>query len=158
MSLKGAIPPWVLGVISALHLRDPRPLRLTDAGWAAALAFCDRARLTLTLRDRAQASMPAWVRERTARNAANNKLRLARLLDLYSSLAHFQFVALKGVTQTVLTGAPPESRVQYDLDLLVKPSDSRCAQQVFEHPADREVDAERLNVNMHRAHRLEGVE
>jgi len=121
MSLSGAIPPWASAVVAALHLRDPRPLRLSDADWFSALDFCDRARLTLTLRGRAPDSMPAWVQERTARNAANNALRLRGLLDLYRSLAHFQFVALKGVTQTVLTGAPPESRVQYDIDLYGPP-------------------------------------
>jgi hypothetical protein len=117
MSPKAAIPPWASAVLSALHLRDPQQPRLTDAEWSAALDFCDRSRLTLTLRDRARAHMPAWVEERTSRNATQNAVRLERLLDLYRSLAHFQLVALKGVSQSLLTGIPPDTRVQYDVDL-----------------------------------------
>src|ERR1700730_16619498 len=117
MSLKAAIPPWASAVLSALHLRNPQPPRLTDSEWSSALDFCDRSRLTLTLRDRARAYMPAWVEERTSCNAAQNAVRLERLLDLYRSLAQFQLVALKGVSQSLLTAIPPETRVQYDIDL-----------------------------------------
>src|ERR1700687_4420678 len=94
MSLKAAIPSWASAVLSALHLRNPQPPHLTDSEWSAALDFCDRARLTLTLRDRARTHLPAGVKERPSRNAAQNVVRLERLLDLYRSLAHFQLVAM----------------------------------------------------------------
>jgi hypothetical protein len=110
--------------MAALYLRDPQTealCRLSDADWHKALQFCDRSRLTLALRNRAGKAMPEWVQKRTDRNAGQNRERLERLRRLYRSLAAMlapiDFVVLKGISQTVLSGEHPEDRVQYDVDL-----------------------------------------
>jgi MFS family permease len=112
-------------VLAALHLREPRwqaLLDLSDADWRAALDFGDRSRLTLPLRNRAREHMPEWVRGRTDRDAEKNCERLRRLEEVYRMVAQrlagrVEFVVLKGITQTTLSGGRPEDRVHYDLDL-----------------------------------------
>jgi len=113
-------------VLAALHLRDPRrdPLsRLKDTEWRAALTFCDRSRLTLSLRGTARDGMPAWVQERTDSDAAKNQKRLVGIEATYRELAArleaagVDFVALKGITHGALFGIRPELRTQYDIDL-----------------------------------------
>lgn len=111
------IPPGPRAALSALHLDDPRPealARLTDDDWRAALAYTDRARLTLVLRDVARDAMPQWVRERVDSDAAKFALKTERFDRLYRDLhARLpEFVALKGRTHAALPG-----RVQYDVDL-----------------------------------------
>ena len=119
-----ALPHWASAAMDALHLRDPRtePLGgLSDADWRKALDFSDRSRLTLALRNRAREAMPEWVRARTDRNAAQNRDRLDRLCQVYRFLAaalpSIDFVVLKGISQTILSGERAEDRVQYDVDL-----------------------------------------
>lgn len=116
--------PESAAVWAALHLRHPQYealKQLSDAAWREALAFCDRARLTLALRDRARGSMPPWVQERVAGDAARNRDRLDRLRAAYTEIAKaldgIDFVLLKGPAQTALSGESPASRVQYDIDL-----------------------------------------
>jgi len=111
--------------MDALHLREPRTgtlLRLSEADWRAALDFCDRSRLTLALRKRACEHMPEWVRQRTDQDAEKNCARLRGWQDVYQTVARrlagrVEFIALKGITQTTLSGDGPEDRVHYDLDL-----------------------------------------
>ena len=113
-------------MLAALHLSEPRTdgLVLLDEGqWRKALAFCDRSRLTLALREKARDAMPHWVRERTDENASNNRQRLTRIENDYRELsgvleaASVEFLALKGITQCALFGGRPGLRPQYDIDL-----------------------------------------
>jgi Uncharacterised nucleotidyltransferase len=119
-------PVSAAAVLAALHFREPRTEALAqfdDRAWRAALKFCDRSRLTLALWETARESMPQWVRERTNENAAKNRQRLAQIEETYRELALLlrvdgvDFLALKGITQCALFGLPPDSRVQYDIDL-----------------------------------------
>ncbi len=120
------LPPGVAAVMAALHLREPRPERLSrlaDAEWREALDFCDRSRVTLLLRGRARECMPEPVRERTDGASVKNRERLRRIFALYGTLARrlgdagIEFVALKGITLASLCGSPLEDRMQYDIDL-----------------------------------------
>lgn len=113
-------------MLAALHLSEPRTdgLVLLDEGqWRKALAFCDRSRLTLALREKAREAMPHWVRDRTDENASKNLQRLTRIEGAYRELAGVleaagvEFLALKGITQCALFGGRPELRPQYDIDL-----------------------------------------
>jgi len=115
-------------VLAALHLSEPRTdalTRLTDAQWREALEFSDRWQLTLSLRRTARDAMPGWIRERTDRNGARNRERLARLEQLYRDLAAalaaagIQFLALKGLAHCPDFGSQPEDRTQCDIDLFV---------------------------------------
>jgi hypothetical protein len=101
-------------VLAALHFGEPRPealARLTDAERVAALDYCHHAGLALLVRD----VLP----EATARDAANNLLRLRVLEETYRRLADLpvEFVALKGITQCELFGIRREDRAQSDVDL-----------------------------------------
>jgi len=125
--------------MDALDLREPRAAalaRLSSSHWRAALNFCDRSRLTLALRHRARVAMPDWVRERTDRDAAKNRERLRRLGEVYQSVerrfaGRIEFVVLKGITQTLLSGGRPEDRVHYDLDLYVPPENMLTARDLL---------------------------
>jgi MFS family permease len=121
-----ALPRSAAAVLAALHLDDPRLeglAALEDGGWRAALDYCDRARLTLPLRDAARTAMPQWVRERTDGDAAKNRIRLRDIEGLYMQIscwlesAGIEFLALKGITHNGLFGGPSERRAQYDIDL-----------------------------------------
>src|SRR5690349_6135828 len=61
------LPAGPAAALAALHLTDPRIDALRqwpEREWPAILDYCDRARLTLALRDRLRESMPAAVQER----------------------------------------------------------------------------------------------
>jgi hypothetical protein len=120
------LPHGAAAALAALHLSEPRLDalgRLTEREWREALDYCDRARITLALRDAARDAMPQWVRQRVDENAANNLVRLRAAEELYRDLAsrltaaQVGFLALKGMTHPALFGGRPESRVQYDIDL-----------------------------------------
>jgi MFS family permease len=119
-------------VLAALHLSEPCTdglVLLDDGQWRKALAFCDRSRLTLALREKARDVMPQWARDRTDENASNNRQRLTRIEDAYRELAEtleaagVGFLTLKGITQCALFGGRPELRPQYDIDLFAPPED-----------------------------------
>jgi MFS family permease len=131
------LAPGAAAVLAALHLGEPRLDLLASLGereWRAALDFADRSQLTLVLRGvalrdfglsgGARVAMPAAVRERLDRNAADNLERLRRTEELYRALAErlgaagIEFLALKGLTQCQWVGLPPETRAQYDIDIL----------------------------------------
>jgi hypothetical protein len=100
--------------LASLHFAEPRPealARLDHEQRLAALDFCHHAGLALLVRD----ILP----EATARDAANNLLRLTTLEETYRRLAGLpvDFVALKGITQCALFGIRPEDRAQSDIDL-----------------------------------------
>jgi hypothetical protein len=132
------LPTWVSAVVGALHLRQPDMdslARLSDAEWQAALDFCDRSRLTLALGNCARGQMPPWVRERADRNFAHNRARLGRLRALYQELSAalqpIEFVALKGITHTALSGGRLEDRVQYDVDLYAPWAGALAAREIL---------------------------
>ena len=108
------MPVGAAAALAALHFAEPRPealVRLTDAEREVALDFCHHAGLSLLVRDIQPAA--------TARDAANNLLRLCVLKETYGRLAVLpvDFVALKGITQCELFGIRPEDRAQSDIDL-----------------------------------------
>jgi hypothetical protein len=106
---------------------EPRPdllASLDEGEWRRALDFADRSQLTLILRALARADVPEAVRERLDRNAQDNLERLRQTEELYRALdasfraAGIEFLALKGLTQCQWVGLPPETRPQYDIDIL----------------------------------------
>lgn len=108
------LPAGATAALAALHLAEPRPEALStlnDGERVAGLDFCHHAGLALLVRD----VLP----EATARDAANNLLRLRVLEETYRRLAGLpmDFVALKGITQCALFGIRPEDRAQSDIDL-----------------------------------------
>ena len=132
------LPAWSRAVIAALDLHKPDLAELKSLSqeeWRSALDFCDRSRLTLALRNQARQEMPDWVGERTDRDAANNRERLGRLKEIYRTvgreLAQVEFVALKGISQTALSGEPPDDRVQYDIDLYVPEKRAMAARDIL---------------------------
>lgn len=122
------LPRGPAAALASLHLADPRPeslAALSDSDWRAALDFCDRSQLTLALRNVARNSMPPWVRERTDQDAAKNLQRLRVAEELYRTLQTcltaqgIECLALKGLAHCPDFVRLPETRVQYDIDLLV---------------------------------------
>jgi putative nucleotidyltransferase-like protein len=108
------LPAGAAAALAALHFTEPRTeglMRLTDRERVEALDFCHHAGLTLLVRE----VLPAA----TARDAANNLLRLRGLEATYRQLAGLpvEFVALKGITQCELFGIRPEDRAQADIDV-----------------------------------------
>jgi MFS family permease len=131
------LPPGPAAVLSALHLSEPESTglrRLTDRGWRKALNYCDRSHLTLALRRAARDAMPDWVRERTERDAAQNRERLRRTEEVYRSVARclaasgIDFLALKGIAHCALFETPAAERVQYDIDLFSPPDTVHAAE------------------------------
>ena len=119
-----AIAKGVAAALAALRFEDPVPLpALSDAEWACALAFCDRAHLTLPLGAAAGAALPATIRTRIEGNLARNCERTARLLETWDQVA--SALAGAGIEAAVLKGfshwgeytGGPGTRLQYDLDL-----------------------------------------
>jgi hypothetical protein len=112
------LPAGAAAALAALHLSEPRPAalaRLNDGERDEALDFCHHAGLALLVRD----VLPAA----TARDAANNLLRLRVLEQTYQWLANLpvDFLALKGIAQCALFGIRPEDRAQSDIDLFCPP-------------------------------------
>jgi hypothetical protein len=108
------LPAGAAAALAALHFAEPRPealARLNDRERIAALDFCHHAGLALLVRS----VLPAA----TARDAANNLLRLRVLETTYRQLTSLpvEFVALKGITQCELFGIRAEDRAQADIDL-----------------------------------------
>ncbi len=108
------LPVGAAAALAALHFAEPRPgalARLNDRERIAALDYCHHAGLSLLVRD----VLP----DETARDAANNLLRLGVLEATYRQLTSLpvEFVALKGITQCELFGIRPEDRAQADIDL-----------------------------------------
>ena len=132
-----ALPPAAAAALAALHLDEPDwsgLRRLGDREWRRALDYCDRAHLTLALRKAARDAMPGWVRERTDRNAAQNRQRLRGTREAFRAASQclsakgIEFLALKGITHCELFGTPAEERVQYDIDLFSPPESVRAAE------------------------------
>jgi MFS family permease len=122
------LPRPPAAVLASLDFRQPHGTalaRLNEREWRAALDFADRAQLTLALRARHYDSLPQWVRDRMDQDLAKNRLRLAKIEELYRALGRqldasgIEFLALKGLTHCPAFTRSPELRLQYDIDLLV---------------------------------------
>ena len=134
------LPRGAAAALAALHLSEPRLdglAALNEREWREALDFADRSQLTLILRGVARDTMPAGVRERVDRNAADNRERLRRTEELYQAIAQrfaaagIEFVALKGLTHCRWTGIAAEARAQYDIDVLSPPDRVEAARDVL---------------------------
>ena len=130
------LPRWAATVLAALSFARASAgsvESLSDADWRQALAFCDRAQLTLVLGEVCGEHLPEWVRRRIEENLAANTQRLARLTAEYSTVA--DHLGNRGVAHVLLKGFPhaphfipdPRLRVQYDLDLLCTEAQVRQA-------------------------------
>jgi MFS family permease len=120
------IPRGAAAVLSALRLPkgSKEPLdALTDEDWRQALAFSDRAQLTLLLGQFDAAGFPDWVRDRLERNLSDNCRHTERMRAAYFEIAGaleesaVEFVALKGFAQAQHYVPDLRFRVQYDIDL-----------------------------------------
>jgi hypothetical protein len=112
------LPAGAAAALAALNFSEPRPealARLTDRERIAALDFCRHSGIALLV--------PGVLPEATARDAANNLLRLRTLEETYREIARLpvDFVALKGITQCDLFGIRREDRAQSDIDLYCPP-------------------------------------
>ena len=81
------IPHAVGAALDALQFSGDHAIRLEDAPWEEALAFLDRAHLTLPLGQACGASLPERIRQRIAANLAANRERVARLKRAYGEVA-----------------------------------------------------------------------
>lgn len=110
--------------------REPAP-SLTQPQWRELLAFADRTQLSLFLRG--ITGLPTWLEEELEKRNRDNATRRRRLGEAFAevsaalSAAGIEFVALKGFTHEA-----SQSRVQYDLDLLVRPGDDARARQALQ--------------------------
>jgi hypothetical protein len=108
----------------------------TEAEWRELLAFADRTQLSLHLRG--TPGLPSWLAEeiesRFAKNAERRRRLRAAYIEAAGALAAdgIEFVLLKGFTHETGFGVDGSARVQYDLDLLTRPSGLARARTVFE--------------------------
>lgn len=106
---------------------------LTEAEWKKALAFCDRAHLTLPVGLACRDALPEPVRSRIDLNLANNALRWERTKAEYSQVARaleaegLEFLVLKGFSQCPGFVCNPRHRAQNDLDLFLPEASVRDA-------------------------------
>ena len=124
------LPRYAIAVLEALQFSGANQERLqslSESEWKAALAFCDSARLTLTLGRYCAAALPDWVRLRIARNYSGNALRFAALKTALLEIADcfaardLDFVLLKGFAHSPDFTPDPLLRAQTDLDVWCMP-------------------------------------
>jgi hypothetical protein len=129
------VPSYARAVMAALQFAAPWRaglLELSEADWKKALAFCDRAHLTLLLGLTCREQLPEWVRARIDRNLAGSAQRWGQIKAVYEEAAaafraqRLEFVVLKGFSHCPHFASHPGLRHQYDLDLLFR------EQQVFQ--------------------------
>ena len=120
-------PPHARAVLLALRFSDTDSTALAAldaAEWRAALDFADRAQLTLPL---ARFGLPVSVRERVAKNLADNAERFERTKTAYNEAARaleaagVETLVLKGFAHAPWFVPDPRLRPQYDIDLLCAP-------------------------------------
>ncbi|MEO8657526.1 MAG: MFS transporter [Bryobacteraceae bacterium] len=122
------LPPHLQALLRALQFqrRDLEGLRsFNDEQWRKTLAFGDRNQLTLALGRVALDVMPHWVRDRIAADGIRNEQRWHNARNAYKQFraADINHVVLKGFSQCPDFVAHPAQRVQYDIDVMVKPPD-----------------------------------
>ena len=127
---RGTIPGCAAAVLEALRVDGvpPRGLgRLRQIEWERALAFCDRAQLTLTLGGLHDALLPGGVRARIRRNTRDYAPRFARLKEDVFRIAGaledrgIGFALLKGIAHSPAFTPDPLWRMQGDIDIWCEP-------------------------------------
>jgi putative nucleotidyltransferase-like protein len=122
------IPSYARAVMAALQFSPPRPTHFfgfSADDWTEALAFCDRARLTLPLALTSRQSLPEPIKARLDHNLTVNAERWLRMKATYEEIASafraegLEFVVLKGFSHCPDFASDPRHRHQYDLDLLL---------------------------------------
>ncbi len=100
---------------------------LPESEWRELLAYADRKQLTLHLCG--LAGLPEWVCAEMDQRWRNNAERRRRLKLVFAEVsgalgkAGIEFVLLKGFSHEGSFGVDPGARVQYDLDLWIRPED-----------------------------------
>lgn len=126
----GELPTFLRAVLAGLNFSSPdfQPLsELSQREWTRVLGFCDPSQLTLPLYLRCRDHFPAPIGARAARNLMNNGARWETLKSVYGELAlaldeqQLPYLVLKGFSQWPMFVADPRHRVQYDIDLLLRP-------------------------------------
>jgi hypothetical protein len=121
---RSAIPRGPAAVLNALHFSNGAAEvlhALKEEDWRRALAFSDRAQLTLLLGQFNAARWPEWVRARIEHNLSDNCKHSERIRNAHFEVsdaldaAGVEFVALKGFAQASVPDL--RFRVQYDIDL-----------------------------------------
>jgi MFS family permease len=114
-------------VLDALQFSTPDPAalsELSDDDRKKALAFSDRAQLTLPLGITSREHLPKWVRWRIDQDLANNAERWRRTKAAFRELAAaldaqgLEFAVLKGFSHCPYFIGDPRQRWQSDFDLL----------------------------------------
>jgi MFS family permease len=114
--------------LSALRFNSPDARLMTHMSlpdWKQALAFCDRAQLTLPLGLTCREYLPDWVRDRTDGDLRNNAERWDLIRETYSEAASafraegLEFAVLKGFSHCPRFAQNPRHRWQSDIDLFL---------------------------------------
>jgi MFS family permease len=114
-------------VLDALQFSSPEPAalaRLSDEEWKKALAFSDRAQLTLPLGLTSREHLPEWVGRRIDQNLASNAERWRRAKIAFQEIAAafegegLESAILKGFSHCPHFIDDPQHRWQSDFDLL----------------------------------------
>ncbi|HEX4593708.1 MAG TPA: MFS transporter [Bryobacteraceae bacterium] len=115
-------------MLDALQFSSPEPAglaKLSDEEWKKALAFTDRAQLTLPLGLKSREPLPDWVRSRIDHNLGNNAERWRRTKIAFQEIAAafeaegLEFAVLKGFSHCPNFIDDPRHRWQSDFDLLL---------------------------------------
>jgi MFS family permease len=128
---------WSLLATLRFQGREAEPISLRDAEWREALDLCGRLQITLVVARALGDRAPEWVRQRLARNIADNSLRLDQTQALEKQVgewlgaAGIDFVVLKGTTQWPHFVSDLRLRNQGDLDIYCAPQDARRAWDLF---------------------------
>lgn len=141
------LPPPIRFALETLRLdreilQSPAAPPADEAAWRQALDFTDREQLTLALHAKLVENSlwnaaPHSIRERLARNLADNTERLARIRAEAAAVAArlaasgVEFVTLKGLSHVPHFVADARRRVQYDVDLYCPPETVPQAQEVL---------------------------
>jgi MFS family permease len=127
-----SIPAYARAVLEALQFTAPDPSQiaaLTDEEWKLALAFSDKAQLTLPLGLSSGEHLPEWVRGRIDRNLFCNSERWQRTKFTFQEIAaalepeRIDFAILKGFSHCPYFIDHPSHRWQSDLDLFFQQDD-----------------------------------
>ncbi len=126
-------------MLEALQFSSPDPAalaELSDEEWKKALAFADRAQLTLPLGLTSRDHLPHWVQRRIEKNLADNAVRWLRTKIAFQEIAlafkaeGLQYAVLKGFSHCPHFVDDPRRRWQSDFDLLFRQDDLLRARDV----------------------------
>ena len=139
-TLAPRVPYEFAALLEALQVQGAnvdRLASLNDAEWEKVLEFCDLAHLTLLISEIGSAEFPAWVTQRLAKNARDNKDRFNHVYAAYHEarvaleVAGIPHVVLKGFTQAPEFVGDPRLRMQSDIDIYCPPEQTLIAESVL---------------------------